>query len=487
MITANGRSLIRRYAAAAGVVTLSAVAAELLYRLTESPRLSVVFLASVLVTAYLLGSGPAYFAAALAFLAYNFYLVEPRFELNYGGPEDIVTLAVFLIVAMLTGRLTGRVKDQAKQAEARARATQALFDATRAFSGSSDEVFIRGELARSLALTARGEAFVREQARTVASPPDLRVPAEVSWSAMEVERKALKEPARCVASGDWTLRALSADGAPLGVSGWRGERAAADEPFLEILAEVGAAAVARARLAAGKAEAETRAQTENLRNALLSSISHDLRTPLAAILASASSLSEFGESFDAATRKDLSATIQQEAERLDAFVANLLAMTRLEAGALTVQRIAFSVPEIIERAVGRRPAHGGARVDLAVAPNLPEALGDPVLFEQAFWNVFENAVRYAPRESPISVRAAQTGKVLEVSVEDQGPGVPPEDLPRVFDKFFRSAVTAETPGTGLGLSITKGLITGMGGAVAAGARPDGARGLRMTISLPAAP
>jgi two-component system sensor histidine kinase KdpD len=480
------RNQLRRYAAAAAIVAASTGAAEIVYRLTESTRLSMIFLAGVLVTAYLLGSGPAYFAASLAFLIYDFYLVEPRFTLTF-STSDMITLVVFLAVAMLTGRLTGRVKDQAKRAQARARTTSALFDATRAFSGSSDEAFIRDQLARHLSAAAKGDAFVRHGPDVVTCPAGLAVPAEVARVAMQIGDEDRAVPADTVVCGEWRLRALTADVAVLGVVGWRvrgdTER---DQKLVEILADVGAAAIARARLAAGKAEAEARARTEDLRNALLSSISHDLRTPLAAIMASASSLSEFGESFDAPTRKDLSATIQQEAERLDSFVANLLNMTRLESGALTVQRVAFSVSETIERVVSRGRPSAARPVTVSIASNLPEALGDPVLFEQAFWNVYENALRYTPELGAVDVVARGAGDEIEVRVEDNGPGLPAADLTRVFDKFFRSSVTAQKPGTGLGLSITRGLVEGMGGAVAARPREDGKSGLVITLRVPAA-
>lgn len=476
----------RRYGAAAAIVASSTAIAEIVHRLTESTRLSMVFLGGVLVTAYLLGSGPAYFAAGLAFLIYDFYLVEPRFTLTF-SMADMITLVVFLAVAMLTGRLTGRVKDEAKRAQARARTTAALFAATRAFSASSDEAFIRGQLVRHLSIAAKGEAFVR-QGRTAAScPPGLSVPAEIVRAATRIERLDARRQSDTTVAGDWTLRPLTADDAVLGVVGWRAKHDGdSDQKLVEILADVGATAIARARLAAAKADAEARARTEDLRNALLSSISHDLRTPLAAIMASASSLSEFAESFDAPTRKDLATTIQQEAEHLDSFVSNLLNMTRLESGALTVQRVAFSVPELIERVIRRRPTHGERRLEVSIAADLPEGLGDPVLFEQAFWNIFENAIRYTPEERPVAIAVGPAGDEIEVRVEDEGPGLPPGDLARIFDKFFRSAVTAQKPGTGLGLSITKGLAEGMGGSVGARLREDGKTGLVMTMRIPAA-
>jgi K+-sensing histidine kinase KdpD len=476
-----------RYAAAAGLVVLSAGGAELLVRATQATRLSMVFLAGVLLAAFWLGSGPAYFAAILAFFSYNFFLTDPRFSLTFEA-EDVLTLTVFLAVAMLTGSLTGRVRDQAARAQARARATAALFDATREFSAASDEALIRGRLAHHLAAAARGEAMVFDGAARTAAPADLSPPDTLIEQAQAVQEGAVRGETVQDGAGDWTLRPLAAAGAVLGVAAWRpggGERLQPDEAtLLEILADAGAAAIARARLAAGKAEAETRARTEDLRNALLSSISHDLRTPLAAIMASASSLHEFGETFAPGVRKDLAATIQEETERLDAFVANLLSMTRLEAGGLSVQRIAFSVGEVAERTAARRAALTAGPLTVSIPPDLPEGLGDPVLFEQALGNVVENALRYGPPGGRVTIRAAVEGTWVAVEVSDDGPGAPPQELERIFEKFFRSSRTAHRPGTGLGLSIARGLLEGMDGSAEARNRPEG--GLQVTLRLPRA-
>jgi two-component system sensor histidine kinase KdpD len=476
-----------RYLAALGVVAGSAVAAELLFRLTGSNRLSMVFLAGVLLAAYGLGSGPAYLAAGAAFFVYNFYLVEPRFSVTFES-EDVITLAVFLAVAMLTGNLTGRVRDQAARAQARAKATSDLFEATREFSGSSEETFIRERLAVRLAAAARGEAVVKDRTSLALSneavAPDPRLLADLA--AFEGPKGgAASQPSL---EGGWLMRQLRTEEGPLGVAAWRtlGEPLTSDEEtLLEILADVGAAAMARAKLATGKAQAEARARTEDLRNALLSSISHDLRTPLAAVLASASSLHEFGESFSPDVRRDLAATIQEEAMRLDASVANLLNMTRLEAGAVAIQKVTFSLPEVVRNAVERRSRFAAQSVSLTAEPALADAVGDPVLFEVALGNVLDNALRYSDRGQPVSVHVAGQADRLEVHVRDEGPGVPSDDLDRIFQKFYRSPAAAAKPGTGLGLAIARGLIEAMDGTVTAENRDD-RRGLHLTIILPQA-
>jgi two-component system sensor histidine kinase KdpD len=483
----NSRTIMR-YLAAFIIVALATSLAEYIYQLSHLLRLSALFLAAVLVVAYWLGAGPAYFASVLAFLAFNFYILGGRTPLSFASWESILTLGVFFFTAMLTGSLTGRVRDQVQRAQARARATQALFDATRDFSASADEGFIHQRLAHHLAAAARGSALVHAEGTTFTA---LTAPGDHSPASADLLRHF-----NVLASGDWpngvatsfvdgwTLRPLYADGAALGVAAWRsGHHAADEQTLLEILADAGAAAVARARLAAAAANAEARARTEELRNALLSSISHDLRTPLAAIMASASSLQEFGEGFDDATRRDLTATIQEESERMNAFVANLLNMTKLEAGALAVQRTRFDIHEVIDRTT-RRQQVAHKRTILAATPGHDlEASGDPVLFEQALGNIVENAVRYSPPGSTVRIACERAGGEAIVRVLDEGPGVPPRDLARIFDKFYRSPAVTATTGTGLGLSIARGFMEAMGGAVTAQNRPQPERGLLVTLTL----
>jgi two-component system sensor histidine kinase KdpD len=462
---------ILRYVAALGIVGAAWLLCQGLYSITHQTRGSMVMVAAVLIAAYALGSGPGYFAGAAAFYVYNFYLSEPRFSFEDASAGDVLLLLVFLGVAMLTGNLTGRVRDQAARAQARARATSILFDATQEFAAASDEGFIRQRLAHHLARGARGEAVVRDGQRLFSAPAD--APPDEAGS--------------LAPDGGWSLWPLIANQVRLGEAAWR---TAGPQPvprdeqtLLEILADAGAAAIARARLAAEKAEAETRARTEDLRNALLSSISHDLRTPLAAILASASSLHEFGDSFDPGVRADLAATIQEEAVRLDAFVANLLHMTRLESGSVAIERTGFSVAEVLQRLIERRVRAQPRAVAVRVEPDLPEALGDPGLFEQALGNIIDNALKYTPASAGIAVTARRAPEGVAVEVADEGPGVPAEDIERIFQKFYRSAAGRRKAGTGLGLSIAKGLMEAMGGSVAAENRRDAGTGLAVTLTL----
>lgn len=236
-----------------------------------------------------------------------------------------------------------------------------------------------------------------------------------------------------------------------------------------------------------KGQIETVARTERLRTALLSSISHDFRTPLTAILTSISSLREFGDRFEPGVRDDLMSTIEEEAERLNRYVANLLSMTKLESGALDVVSGPAPVAELLDRLVKRHRTRAGARtIALTVEDKRLCARGDVFLLEQALDNVLENALRYSPDGSLVEVRAGGREGRVRVEITDQGPGVAPPERERIFEKFYRAQGALGQPsGTGLGLSIARGMIEAMDGRIEAGMRLDGAPGLRVTVDLTA--
>jgi two-component system sensor histidine kinase KdpD len=472
---------LQRYGFALVMVAGASAGAFTLDRLTGSDRVGGVFSGATLVTAYLVGSGPGYLAALLSFLVYNVFVGRLNSSLGDYTVEDILVLTSFLMVAMLMGNLTGRLRDEAKRAEARARTTAVLFEATREFSATDDGQMIRTRLAEHLAEAAHGRAFVLRDEQLSSSGEE---PPAMVLSAARTLIEAAGELGDTVEAADWTLRPLSGGG----VAGWTADpRPDQDgEALLQILADAGAAAIARAQLAVAKAEAEARARTEDLRNALLSSISHDLRTPLAAVLASATSLQEFGDRFDAGTRRDLTNTIQEEAERLNAFVTNLLNMTRLEGGALDARSTPFDLAEVIDRTCRRFERTGAGRtISCELNDGALTAVGDPVLFEVALGNVLENAVRYSPDGAVISLVSARRDGQVVVAVSDQGPGVAPGELSKLFDKFFRGSGAKRLPGTGLGLSIVRGVMQGMGGSAVAEVRRDGASGLVVSLALPA--
>ena len=231
------------------------------------------------------------------------------------------------------------------------------------------------------------------------------------------------------------------------------------------------------------------AETERLRAALLTSISHDLRTPLASIIGAVSSLRGFAEIYDAEQREELLATLQDEAERLNRFVGNLLDMTRLESGAIDLKLELFDIGEIVGPAL-RRAGSVLARhdVELDLAADLPMLRIDAVLFEQVLFNLLDNAAKYAPPGSRIDVQARPENGTVAVEIVDEGPGIPPGDLERVFDKFYRvQAQDRRRAGTGLGLAICRGFVEAQGGHIEAHNRRDRSGAvLRIRLPVPAA-
>jgi len=260
----------------------------------------------------------------------------------------------------------------------------------------------------------------------------------------------------------------------------------ATESALQSFIDQAAIAMERTTLVEQAARAETAAETERLRAALLSSISHDLRTPLASIVGSVTSLRQLGERMSSEDRRDLLATIEEEAGRLSRFVSNLLDMTKLEAGALDIRRDWVDIGDAVRGAAARaRKSFPRRKVELNVPDGLPLVRGDATLLEQVVFNLLDNAHKYSGPQSMTRIAARRAGDTVEVAVSDDGVGIPPEALEKVFDKFYRVAGSdGRAPGTGLGLSICAGLVKGMGGAIRAESPIARSRGTRITVTLP---
>ena len=246
-----------------------------------------------------------------------------------------------------------------------------------------------------------------------------------------------------------------------------------------------ALAVERVRLVGDVEQAKLNSEADRLRSALLTSISHDLKTPLASIIGAVGTLKDFGNVLDEAAKRDLVTTVQDEAERLNRFIANLLDMTRLESGALEPKSGFHDLGEIIGSALqraGKVLRHH--RVHLEVSDKLPMLKLDPVLFEQVLFNILDNAAKYSPAGSTISIRAEQSGSAVQLQIVDEGEGIPERDIEKIFDKFYRVRKGDRVrAGTGLGLPICRGFVEAMGGTMAAANRPDRS-GAVITINLP---
>ena len=468
-------------------------------RVIPVPNVSLLFLMAVVVAAIRAGYGAALLAALLSGLAYNFFFIGPLYTFTIASPHEVFAFIVFLVAALLAGGLASRVREQAQTARARARAVQSLYDFAGKLSGTAKPEDVLWVAVAQLHTSFGRPAVVLtprkgELSLAAAWPPD----AELGVADMTAARWAFEhgEPAGqdtgTLPSSPYQFRPMMNPDGAVGVYGlrWGGEAIdGVSERMMLAVMDQTAIALDRARLAEEAIAQGARLQGENLRAALLSSISHDLRTPLSTITGAVTSLRQLGDRMSAASRDDLLLTIEEESARLSRFVANLLDMTRIEAGTLDARSDWIDVGDAI-RAAQERCARYFPKLGIVtrIHPGLPLLRGDGVLLGQVLFNLLDNAAKYGGGQ-PVELYARVEGHDLVISVTDAGPGIPPEDLGAVFEKFFRRGnPDGRPPGTGLGLSIAKGFVEAMGGTITAESpapqRQGRPRGTRMVLRFP---
>ncbi|MBL9033592.1 MAG: sensor histidine kinase KdpD [Rhodospirillaceae bacterium] len=504
---------IRPYAEALPLVTLATAVGYAFDRQIDLPNISMIFIPVVLYSAIRHGLLPSLFATALSTLAYNFFFLEPLYTFTIQDPQNVVALLFLLLVAVIASQLAAQSRAQAQAARRQAASTAALYGFSRKIAGIgilddllwavAHQIAAMLKLHVVLLLPEAGELKVH-----VGYPPEDELDeadlaaAKWSWShGQPAGRSSDTLPgARRLFLPLRTERGL------VGIMGLDRPRVAQspgpeaeqrailtpdERRLLDALADQAAVAIERITLAADIDQAKVEGETERLRSALLTSISHDLKTPLASIIGSITSLRKFWPSFDEPTRDELLGTVQEEAERLTRFVGNVLDMTRLEAKSVTPQLLPVDLAEILGTVAGdARRALALPGLTIETAADLPPALIDAHLFRQVMFNLLDNAAKYAP-DGAVRVVARAVPRGVAVEVLDEGPGIPPGDLARIFDKFFRLEVgDRRRAGTGLGLSICKGFVAAMGGSIVAenrADRPAGKSGALFRVTLPAAP
>ncbi len=493
----DGRSAVSAAAIGAGAVTLAVLAGLGLEHVTRLPNVSMIFLFAVLVSALRFGLWPAIVTALLSFLAYNFFFIEPRHTFTVAEPHELFALIAFLVVAVVTGGLAGRLREQAGAVRERAAATQALFDVSSKLSAAASQDDVLTVLSTQAAALVGGRSVVLMSGAAdlelqAAWPPEDRLPT-ADWAAARwalKERQPTGHGTTTMPTAQFQFRPLVAPGGAIGVLGVEASDVSdglsdATDAALQSMAEQATVALERTRLVTETGRAATSAESERLRTALLSSISHDLRTPLASILGSATSLKAFGDKMPAADRTDLLTTIEEEAERLTRFVGNILDMTKLEAGVLQIRREPVDVGAVVASAIERaRKTKPSRPIELTVAPHTSSAEADPALLEQVLVNLLDNADKYSAPGTATRVNISGKQDLIAISVTDDGIGIPREALTRVFEKFYRVAGgDGRAPGTGLGLSICAGLVRAMGGTVRAESPIKADRGTRIVVEL----
>jgi len=476
-------------------------------------NISMLYLLAVMSTAVAFGRGPAVFASVSAFLVFDWFFVEPIHQFTVSDPEEWVSLLFFLLTATVTGQLAAGQRQRAQEARQRERDAVVLYDVVRLLGESELDqavLAVAERLRRELQLKAVGielwqpggeaawysagdaaalaglRAGVGGASRVLQSHPTLPNSEHASpgrWVRI-VQPTRVRSITACpdvhlvpVRAGDRRLGAVL-------LLGTSDEFDATDDRLVSAAAAQIGAANERARLQQEATEAEILRRTDQLRAALLNAVSHDLRTPLATIMASAGSLRQRDVAWTEEERLGFAQAIEEEAEHLNHLVGNLLDLSRIEGGTLRPQKSRQDLDMLLDDVVDRlRVVTRDHRVCLDIQRGLAPVWLDPVEIGEVIYNLVENATKYAPPLTEIGLILRSDGRMVSVSVEDQGPGIPGAALPHLFEPFYRATDSRPRPqGLGLGLAIVKGLVEAHGGRVWAENRAG--RGARFTFTLP---
>jgi two-component system, OmpR family, sensor histidine kinase KdpD len=485
---------------AAAVVAVCTGLAWAMFPYFSQSNLIMVYLLGVVGVATRASRGPTVMASVLSVLAFDFFFVPPYWSFAVSDTEYLLTFFVMLFVALVTSGLTVRIRAQVLAARQRERRIAALYGMSRELASIPG---VDGLL--EITLRHMGEVFSGQIALLLPDESGRLVPRRVAPEGMALGVTEMGvaqwafEHREVAGQGTATLPGARALCVPL--AGPRGavgvlvivppDARAFESPEalhqLETFANQTALAIERAQLADEARRAEVRVETERMRNSLLSSVSHDLRTPLSTIIGASSGLLDGGERLDTATRRDLVRSIHGEASHLDRLVNSLLEMTRLEAGAVAARKEPQALDGVLGAALPRletllrdRPVHVDLPADLPLVPI------DAVLIEQVFLNLLDNAARYSTAGSPIDISARVVGPQVGVEVSDRGAGFAPGDEQRAFEKFYRGH-SARVRGVGLGLAICRAIVEIHGGTITAGNRPGGGATIRFTLPLEGSP
>jgi two-component system sensor histidine kinase KdpD len=511
------RAKLTGYVAALTAVAVVTLAIGFILGRVSLATGSMLYLLAVLATAVAFGRGPAIFASVAAFLVFDWFFVEPLHQFTVGNPEEWLSLLVFLLTATVTGQLAAGQRQRRREAEQREREAVVLYDVVRLMAESDLDhalAAVAERLRSELRLPALGIEYWRETGEQV------RLGAGDSLALNSLEAKAAS-PSRVLQSGRpgskdehaapgrWvrivptsrsTTGPISAgnngkvDVVPIKVGDRRvgalllvhpNEQFEATSTRLVSAAatQIGLA-VDRARLNKEATEAEILRRTDQLRAALLNAVSHDLRTPLATIMASAGSLQQRDVQWTDAEAQGFAQAIEEEAEHLNRLVGNLLDLSRIEAGSLRPDKSWHDLGTLVDDVLDRlRPVTAHHRVRESIPADLEPVWVDSVEIGEALYNLIENAAKYSPPQTDIDIEVRRDSNIIQVSVSDRGPGIPPAALPHLFDPFYRAIDSGPHPhGLGLGLAVVKGLVSAHGGQVSAENRAGG--GARFVFTLP---
>ncbi|WP_441231122.1 DUF4118 domain-containing protein [Tardiphaga sp. 215_C5_N2_1] len=488
------------YIAALAVVALALGAATLLRPIFGIENVDLMFLTAVVGVAVRFGLWPSLLASVVASLSYNFFFLPPVYTLTITDPTNVAAFFFFMLIAILVSNVAARVRTQAVSAFGRVRTTESLYAFSRKLAGTAalDDVLWASAYQIALMLKVRVVLLLPEQGVITVKagyPPEDELDkadlAAANW-AWSNDRPAGRGSDTLPGAKRLFLPMRTGRG-PIGVIGIDDDRTGPlltpdQRRLLDALVDQSALAIERVQLVEDMDRAQRNVESDRLRQALLTSISHDLKTPLASVLGAASTLRDLSPKLSEAEKADLLGTVIDESERLNRFIANLLDMTKLESGAVVPNATLQDLTEIVGSALRRAgKILSRHRVALDLAPNLPMLELDAVLFEQVLFNLLDNAAKYAPDDTTITIRAMRDADSVSLQVTDEGTGIPPADLEQVFDKFYRANKGDHVrAGTGLGLAISRGFVEAMRGTISATNRADRS-GAVLTIRLPIPP
>jgi two-component system sensor histidine kinase KdpD len=484
-----------------GVLAVSAVIGAM-QALFNVPNLSILYLLVVMVCAVTWGWWYALGATLLSFLAFDVLFVVPRYTLTVHDPHEWISLLVFLEVAAVISNLAARERARREQASRQARTATLLYDLSRALSTSDQQAGLQAVAERLVSEFRLDGAVIAEADGDGRLRPLVAAGRSDGALGSEPVGRVFSQPNGPDHPGRWIVRrpgatgerrrvpianfSLRRDGRQIGVLRLvgRADGFADDETsLLATIADRLAVDLEQARLRNEANQAEVLRRTDELRTALLSSVSHDLRTPLAAIKASAESLQQPDIAWSDEDRDGFTSAIVRESDRLNRLVGNLLDMSRIEGGALRPQRDWYDAGELIREVVSRLgPLLQHRTVTLDLEAGLPPISLDYLMIDQVVTNLLENAVKYTPAGSPLDIGVHARGERVTFTVADHGPGIPDTKRTEVFDRFSRLHRRGPAQGSGLGLAVSRGLVEGHGGRIWIEETPGG--GATFCFDLP---
>ena len=440
---------------AAGIVVLSSIILIFLRPYLSNSVVALLYLIPVVVSAALFGRLAGITASVLSFLIFNYFFISPFYTFWVGHPQDSLAMIVFLSVAVLISSLMARIQFNLQQVREREREAVQLYELSVDLTGKKDQTTIASTLAQRLAALFKSSI----------------VEVEIYLSGTTIQERSSANPTGSEPiSGPPRLKfPLASPRGQLGeIRIWNlaDPLRPEEERLLQTFASQGALALDRAILADSETRARVLEESDRLKTAILSSVSHELRTPLASIQAAATSLYNPEVTLEPAARSELQSLLLEETDNMTQLVGNLLNMSRIEAGALKLQRQWNSIAEIVDtglRRLRRNAANNPIEVD--VSEDLPLVSVDSVLMEQVVINLVRNSLKFAPPHTSIHVRARVEEQALQVTVSNQGPSIPEEFIQHVFEKFYPIPGKDTSQGTGLGLSICKGIVEAHGGEI----------------------